>query len=313
MKKRFLAMALVLLVAACSLAGCGRLKATTMRLISHEGRITLEENGKHKKIKENLRINSGSEIKTSYYSSATIGLDDVKVVSMDQESVAEFTQDGKKLEMTLTKGSIFFEVKKPLEADETFNIRTSTMICGIRGTSGYVEVYDDGTERLIVTDGVVHVTLIDPETGEVKETDVSAGEQLKVYGEYKEGLENFFFEFEKLTSEIIPAFARNYILLNEELKEKISEDIGKEELDAVLWDETVGYEPYTYSYGSYNAYDDVLTALEQLEMVFRIAGYALDRDAEGLKEYLESKDVPGAEYIANAGMRIYESLISAGY
>ena len=197
MKKRFLAMALVLLVAACSLVGCGRLKATTMRLIGHEGRITLEENGKHKKIKENLRINSGSEIKTSYYSSATIGLDDVKVVSMDQESVAEFTQEGKKLEMTLTKGSIFFEVKKPLEADETFNIRTSTMICGIRGTSGYVEVYDDGTERLIVTDGVVHVTLIDPETGEVKETDVSAGEQLKVYGEYKEGLENFFFEFEK--------------------------------------------------------------------------------------------------------------------
>ena len=313
MKKRVLAMALVLLVAACSLVGCGRLKATTMRLIGHEGRITLEENGKHKKIKENLRINSGSEITTSILSSATIGLDDVKVVSMDQSSVAEFTQEGKKLEMTLTKGSIFFEVKKPLEDDETFNIRTSTMICGIRGTSGYVEIYDDGTERLIVTDGIVHVILTDPKTGEVKETDVIAGEELKVYKDYQEDLENFFFEFEKLTSEIVPAFARNYILLNTELREKIAKDMGEDELNAVLWDETVGFEPYSASYGYYGDYEGVLTALEQLEMVFRIAGYALDRDAEGLKEYLESKDVPGAEYIANAGMRIYESLISAGY
>ena len=282
-----------------TLSGCGRIRATTMRILGYEGKITLEEDGKNKKIKENLRINSGNTIKTSFFSSANIGLDDVKLVSMDQESIAEFVQEGKYLEMTLTKGSIFFEVKKPLEEDETFNIKTSTMIAGIRGTSGYVEVNEDGTERLIVTDGVVHVIYTNPQTGETSEADVKAGEEFRTYpGRVDTSID----------PETFPAFARNYILANEEVKEKISADMGEDELDEILWDEEIGYQPSQNSYGSYGDMGGLIGALEQLEMVFRIAAYSINRDAEGLEQYLESMNVPGTEYISEFGMRMLESM-----
>ncbi|MBR1860304.1 MAG: FecR domain-containing protein [Lachnospiraceae bacterium] len=337
MKKRILSLVLIVSLMCLTLSGCGRIKATTMRILGYEGKITMEEDGKNKNIKENLRINSGNTIKTSIFSSANIGLDDVKLVSMDQESIAEFVQEGKYLEMTLTKGSIFFEVKKPLEEDETFNIKTSTMIAGIRGTSGYVEVNEDGTERLIVTDGVVHVIYTNPQTGETSEADVRAGEEFRTYPgrvdnsndennddgdhaddtEGDEGddgqnadLENGgnMYEATGVDPETFPAFARNYILANEEVKEKISDDMGEDELDEILWDEEIGYQPSQNSYGSYGDMGGVIGALEQLEMVFRIAAYSINRDAEGLEQYLESMNVPGAEYISEFGMRMLESM-----
>lgn len=374
MGKRVLSVVLVLSMLCISLTGCSKLKATTMRLLGYEGRVVLQENGRNKKVKEDARINSGSEIKTSIFSSATIGLDDVKIVSMDQSSVAEFVQSGKKLEMNLTKGSIFFEVKQPLADDETFDITTSTMIVGIRGTSGYVEIAEDGTERLIVTDGVVHVIYKNPETGEVTEADVRAGEEFRSYyldesmiddrdngddgndsgdegslsgdgddangedenvngdGDDANGDDDnanvdddningdedsvnsteltpgFVYEITDVTKETFPAFARNYILKNEEVKEKISGDMGEDELDELLWDKEYGYEMSPDSYGNYASLKDVINALEQLEMVFRITAYTLNRDAEGLEHYLESKSVPSAQYITDFGFEMLEAI-----
>ena len=323
MRKRIIAMIVLLSMLCAMFSGCKKIEATTMRLLGFEGKVVLEENGKNKKIKENIRLNSGNELLTSYFSSATIGLDDVKTVSMDQKSEAEFIQSGKKLEMNLIRGSIFFVVTQPLEDDETFDIRTSTMMVGIRGTSGYVEVDDDGTERLIVTDGVVHVTYTDPETGEVSEEDVSAGQEFRVYqtesgtddddqnGGYSYGGysgSGLYYDIIGVTSDNFPDFARNYILENEDVKEKISDDIGDEQLDEILWDDEIGYSLSPNSYGSYADLEGVINALEQLEMVFRIAAYTLNRDAQGLEQYLESKNVPGAEYITEFGMRMLDNI-----
>lgn len=308
MRKRIIAMMVLLSMLCAMLSSCKRLEATTMRILGFEGKVVLEENGKNKKIKENIRLNSGNELLTSYFSTATIGLDDAKIVSMDQKSEAEFIQSGKKLEMNLITGSIFFVVKEPLKDDETFDIKTSTMMVGIRGTSGYVEVDEDGTERLIVTDGVVHVTYTDPETGEVSEEDVSAGQEFRVYsteagtddnddqnGGYSGGgylYSGSGYGIMGVTSDEFPDFARNYILENEDVKEKISADIGDEELDEILWDDEIGYSLSPNSYGSYADLEGVINALEQLEMVFRIAAYTLNRDAQGLEQYLESKISP---------------------
>ena len=324
MRKRIIAMTVLLSMLCAMLSGCKRLEATTMRILGFEGKVVLEENGKNKKIKENIRLNSGNELLTSYFSTATIGLDDAKIVSMDQKSEAEFIQSGKKLEMNLIMGSIFFVVKEPLKDDETFDIKTSTMMVGIRGTSGYVEVNDDGTERLIVTDGVVHVTYTNPETGEVSEEDVSAGQEFRVYpteagtddnddqnGGYSGGgylYSGSGYGIMGVTSNEFPDFARNYILENEDVKEKISADIGDEELDEILWDDEIGYSLSPNSYGSYEDLEGVINALEQLEMVFRIAAYTLNRDAQGLEQYLESKNIPGAEYITEFGLRMLDTM-----
>ncbi len=331
MKKRVLSVLLILAIFCTMLAGCAKTKATTMRILKYQGSVTLKDNGKYKKIKEDLRLNSGNDLSTFIYSSASIGLDDEKIVTMDQNSEAIFKQDGKKLEMDMTKGSIFFEVKKPLEEDETFEITTSTMIVGIRGTSGYVEIDEDGNERVIVTDGVVHVIYTDPETGEITETDVRAGEEVRVFADlndyYKylasvaaiddgdEGSDGsdfddpgYHFVGNNVSKENFPSLARNYILENEELKEKISEDIGEDRLDEILWDPEVGYELSPDAYGSYVGLQDVVNALQQLEMVFRIASFTLNRDADGLRDYLESKYVPGAEYITEWGTKMLDTI-----
>ncbi len=380
MRKRIISVLLVLSMICTCFAGCKKVEATTMRLIRYEGKVNLEENGKRKSIKENIRLNSGNELETSYFSSATIGLDDVKIVSMDQKSLAEFNQSGRKLALNLLRGSIFFEVQEPLEDDETFEITTSTMMIGIRGTSGYVEVEEDGSERLIITDGVVHVIHTNPITGEMKEYDVKAGEEIRAFknnddyrayyaerernkddGDYPDGDEDDIYgnetddsdiddsdedsidadsdesdndesiddeadensdvydwgdgslaRVEKIVPDAFPAFARNYILSDDELKDKISDDMGAEELDEVLWDEKNGYGLSANSYGSYADMENLITALEQLEMVFRIASFTLSGDTKGLEQYLASKHVPGAQYITDWGMRMLDTMKATG-
>ena len=113
-----------------------KIAATTMRLLRIEGTVTLESGGVKKDIVNNLKLNSGDVLSTETESLASISLDDNKAVTLEELSSAEFIQDGKKLDLNLQKGSLFFEVNKKLEDDESFQVRTSTMIVGIRGTSG---------------------------------------------------------------------------------------------------------------------------------------------------------------------------------
>ena len=125
-KKLIIAIAAVAVIAIVAIVllilGNGGVRATTMRLLRMEGTVTLEENGKSKTIIDNLRLKSGNAINTEGSSLASIGLDESKIVTMDELSRAEFSQKGKKLDLNLTRGSLFFEVKKPLEDDESFDI-----------------------------------------------------------------------------------------------------------------------------------------------------------------------------------------------
>ena len=78
------------------------IKATTMRLLRMEGTVSLEENGKFKTIKEEIRLKSGNALNTAAASIASIGLDDHKIVTMNEISRAEFDQKGKALNLNLT-------------------------------------------------------------------------------------------------------------------------------------------------------------------------------------------------------------------
>ena len=82
------------------------IRATTMRLLRYEGTVTMEENGTSKSVKENLRLRSGNSLDTAVSSLVSIGLDDTKIVTMDELSRSEFNQKGKYLNLNLTKGSI---------------------------------------------------------------------------------------------------------------------------------------------------------------------------------------------------------------
>ncbi len=201
------------------------IRATTMRVLRLEGVVNLQEGGSFKTVKENLRLKSGNALDTATDSLVSIGLDDVKIVTLDQLSRAEFNQQGKYLNLELTKGSLFFEVDKPLADDETFEIETSTMIVGIRGTSGWVSV-EGGIESLIITDGHVHVIGTNPVTGEVKEIDVQAGQRLRVYLYNDRKVDSIMFELEYITERELPEFVLRMLRENPELLDKVCAETG---------------------------------------------------------------------------------------
>lgn len=228
-KKKIIIMvaAILLLVVAAILFFYFRsqIRATTMRILRLEGEVSLEDNGKNKKVKESLRLNDGNALATDIESLVSIGLDDTKIVTMDEKSRAEFSQRGRKLDLHLTAGSLFFEVQKPLEDDETFDIRTSTMVVGIRGTSGWVSVEGDH-ESLIVTDGTVHVIGINPTTGETKEIDVGAGQRVQTYLYNDRKVDSIMFYLERITERDLPEFVLNRLRENPELLDKVVAQTG---------------------------------------------------------------------------------------
>ncbi|MCR5739888.1 MAG: FecR domain-containing protein [Lachnospiraceae bacterium] len=228
-KKKIIVIAIiaVLLIAALIifLVFRSKIRATTMRLLRIEGTVSLEENGSHKTVKENLRLKSGNALKTGSQSLVSIGLDDYKIVTMDELSRAEFNQQGKWLNLNLTDGALFFEVDKALAEDETFEIETSTMVVGIRGTSGYVFARN-GEEGMIVTDGRVHVVGTNPTTGEVKEIYVSAGQRIMVYLYNDREVDSIMFVLEDITERDLPEFVLRILRENPELLDRVIAETG---------------------------------------------------------------------------------------
>lgn len=135
---------------------------TTLRLEKTEGTVTVESaSGKSLSLRNGMRLYSGTKIKTSEGSYAYISLDSGKAVKLDASSESEVRKSGKKLELNLLSGELFFDVTVPLEKDESLNIRTSTMVTGVRGTSGYAVVYDCYHSEIVLLEGhlTIHKTL----------------------------------------------------------------------------------------------------------------------------------------------------------
>ncbi len=205
------------------------LKATTMKLLRMEGTVTLEENGETKTVKENLRFKSGDAISTEVKSLVSVGLDDTKIVTLDEESRAEFQKDGKNLELTLTDGQLFFNVTEKLDADASFNIRNSDMVVGIRGTSGVIVKDRNGRPILYLTDGEVEITAKNPVTGESKTITVQPRTRVSVYYYSDRPIgETVQFCEVPLEPDMIPEFAVGQMCSDEELLSRITAATGWE-------------------------------------------------------------------------------------
>ena len=156
--------------------------AKTMKLVRAEGTVKIEkEGGKLKPISKNARFESGEALFTGLDGLATVSLDDTKFVTLQPDSRVEFSKVNKQLGLKLTKGGMFFEVTEKLKDGEIFEIKTSTMTAGVKGTSGYFCLDADGNETLTVTDGKLIISAVNPETGERKYAEVSGGQRITVY------------------------------------------------------------------------------------------------------------------------------------
>ena len=146
--------------------------ASSMRLFRTEGIVFLsDDSGSPLSIRENMRLYSGNTVETASDSRAGISLDKTKTVTLDEDSSASLHSEGKNLSLNLDSGAMYFSVSKPLDADENFEIRTSTMVLGIRGTSGYVAAVNDSESIVILTSGHALITAA---TGE--EQEIAAGQ-----------------------------------------------------------------------------------------------------------------------------------------
>ena len=220
-----LALSLALLLTSCA----GGASATTMHLRKTEGSVGVSDGeGIELTPKDNLGLYSGYQVGTQAESYAWIDLDKVKLTKLDQDSEVEINKEGKKLEIDVKSGSLFFNVTEPLTDDETMNIATATMMVGIRGTCGWVT---DNTAALL--EGTVSVT------AGGQEATINAGEMAVL-------TESGEITVSALTAEDIPSFVREEV-----------EDYGGLPVPDDSGDDPVEVDPMA-------AYEELLSTLENV-------------------------------------------------
>ena len=86
--------------------------AAVMRLMKTEGTVSISNSsGRSVKQTERMSLRSGYSLKTEESSYAWINLDDEKLVKMDAVSEITVRKSGKKLDILLDAGNLFFNVK----------------------------------------------------------------------------------------------------------------------------------------------------------------------------------------------------------
>lgn len=155
-KKIRRATALLLVSSLCLVSCRSQLIATTMELNKTEGTVNIHDR-RQKEIepREQLDLYSGYQVETLQTSYAWINLDKVKLTKMDAQSEIEIAKRRNDLEIMVHSGKLFFHVTEPLADDESLNIRTSSMVVGVRGTCGWVEAPGENQMRVYVLEGTI--------------------------------------------------------------------------------------------------------------------------------------------------------------
>jgi len=197
---------------------CGVLSAASMRLTGYEGTVSLsDESGQEITPEENRRLFSGNVLSTEADSKGYVSLDDTKLVTLGELSIASFIKEDKFLTMCIEKGSVFFNVTEKLNDDESFDIATSTMIIGVRGTSGCV-ITGEKEENLYLLDGDVHVMMTHPKSGKTEEIDLPGGNLLTVIYNEDGTIET---EVSELIVASLPTLVLDELNTNGELLERV--------------------------------------------------------------------------------------------
>ena len=230
MKKRFARLTALLLALTLSLSfpALAAETAAVIRLTKTTGTVEISKSsGKSISLLKNMRLYNGYHVSTEEESYAWVNLDDSKLLKEDAESEIEVRKDGKKLEVLLVSGNLFFDVAEPLEDDESLNIRTSTTVVGIRGTSGWIEIIDRWAARVYVLEGTVKCSVADPVTGQLKSEAVQGGEMVicTAYPQERMGDKCDIIR-QKYTADDIPGFVLTDLTRDIPLCDKIEAETG---------------------------------------------------------------------------------------
>lgn len=191
--RRILASVLITALCVCNMAVpafAEEAVAASFRLYQTEGTVTVQnQNGKEMTAMQDMKLFNGYQVSTEQKSYAWFEADSTKLFKMDAVSNLEVRKKGKQSELLLNSGNLFFNVTEHLQDDEVLNIRTSSMVVGIRGTSGWVKVIDQFHTILYMLDGTVDASVTDPVSGQKKSIRLRGGQRAEfwVYDKNKQG------------------------------------------------------------------------------------------------------------------------------
>ena len=198
--------------------------ASSMRLTKTEGTVSVtNKNGRDMGTMADMKLFNGYHLSTEQKSYAWMNLDDHKLIKLDAVSEAEIQKKGKDLEVLLNSGNLLFNVSENLKADETLNIRTSTMVTGIRGTCGWVKVIDSSRTQVYILEGQVQCYVMDPVTGQYKSIMLRSGEtaEFVVYDQTRVG-DKCDILVNRFSEKDIPGFVAVELLNNSDLRDRIT-------------------------------------------------------------------------------------------
>ncbi len=221
--RRMLALLLVITISSTTMSCGGKTQAASMKLRKTEGEVAVEDSkGKTVTPEEEMNLYSGYLVGTRKESYAWIDLDRVKLTKVDARSEVEIQKKRDKLEIIVNSGNLFFNITEPLEDNETLDIRSSSMVVGIRGTCGWVEVEDDSRMRVYILEGKVKCSIPSQDSVRGMTTSVSAGEmaEMTISGGEAD------IAVEEIAVDQIPDFVMEELEDDEELYERILEDSG---------------------------------------------------------------------------------------
>ncbi|MBP5280874.1 MAG: Ig-like domain-containing protein [Lachnospiraceae bacterium] len=204
-------------------------KATTIRLVRTEGDVTIMSSSKEELTQvADMRLSNGDHEITGEKSYAWMSLDDTKAVKLDENSESELRKSFRKLKIILDAGNIFFNVTVPLEKDESMDIRTSTMVTGVRGTCGWVEVTDDWSSRVYLLTGKLECLVTNPIDGKSETGNVTPGtySDFLVFPREQESEGSTRIESGSFTKDDIPGFVLVELVGDTELIQKIYDESG---------------------------------------------------------------------------------------
>ncbi len=229
---KVLSMMLVLLFALTSieLVPVLAVEGRTAKIYDYSNTATVMRGKSSLKVYKGMRLKEGDTIKTGADSIVYIEIDSDKVVKMDSSTIItisnfEGTDKNGSINISLSSGKIYNDIKKKLTKNSTYKVRTPNAVMGVRGTTFVVginplENNSDQTE-LAVLDGTVAFAPLQQEN-------------LNVFVEMNEKVnttqltEDKLPLVTKLNTTDLGTFELEEIVNNSELKNNISEVLKQE-------------------------------------------------------------------------------------
>ncbi len=109
-----------------------------MRLSEFSGTVTVKNaSGVALKAEEGMPLYNGYTVETGPASTALVKLDATKEITLDSRTLCSVKHSGKKAEVFLFAGTVFFNSDVPLRSNEAFIIRSKDIVNSIRGSFGW--------------------------------------------------------------------------------------------------------------------------------------------------------------------------------